>query len=413
MRVLFRYTSLIFTNKDLDFVPQHKLEDAFSTISYLLFAVYLVLFAWIKYMDAQKRILLLGKNDKQSKYLLNFLANKSVKIDEAESYNEATIKLLSSNNYTIVLIRFTVFNANTLSIIHNIKSFNPHLGIMLLTNLKKPNLPVSLLDKGMIEHVSSPDNLASIYSALKNESKNNFLIQQNKAYKKQLNIYKHKEQKNMRKTLDLEEIYDSTLENLMTALDLRDVETFGHSQTVAKYSQRLASLLGIKDKETISNIKKGALLHDIGKIAIPDSILKKPGTLSPKEWEKIKRHPALGFGLIKEIKLVKEVGNIILFHHERYDGKGYPKQLRNKKIPSEARIFALADALDAITSHRPYREEKSFSYAKKEIQKHSGTQFDPEVVEAFCSFPLEKWEKIRFETTKVMPFFEDMMRINQ
>jgi len=364
-------------------------------------------------MAAQKRILLIGKNNKQSKYLSNFLVNKSVKIDEAESYNNAAIKLLSLNNYTLVLICFTVFNANTLSIIHNIKSFNPHLGILLLTNLKKPNLPVSLLDKGMIDHVSSPDNLAGIYAALNNESKKKALIQKNITYEKQFNIYKHEHQKNIRKTLYLEEIYDSTLENLMTALDLRDVETFGHSQTVAKYSQGLASLLGIKDRETMTNIKKGALLHDIGKIAIPDSILKKPGALSPTEWEKIKRHPSLGFGLIKEIKLVKEVGNIIMYHHERYDGKGYPKQLKNKKIPSEARIFALADALDAITSHRPYREERTFSYAKKEIQKHSGTQFDPEVVEAFCSFPLEKWEKLRFETTKVMPFFEDMMQVNQ
>ena len=364
-------------------------------------------------MTAQKRILLIGKNDNQSKHLSSFLLNRSFEIDKTESYNDATIKLLSSNNYTLVIIRFTVFNANAFSIIHNIKSFNPHLGIMLLTNLKKPDLPVSLLDKGMIDHVSNPDNLASIYSSLKIELKKKFLLQQNKVYKKQLNLYKHEEQKNARKALDLEEIYDSTLENLMTALDLRDVETFGHSQTVAKYSQRLASLLGIKDKKTISNIKKGALLHDIGKIAIPDSILKKPGALSPQEWEKIKQHPSLGFGLIKEIKLVKEVGNIILFHHERYDGKGYPKQLKNKKIPSEARIFALADALDAITSHRPYREEKTFSYAKKEIQKHSSTQFDPEVVKAFCSVPLEKWEKIRFETTKIMPFFEDMMQINR
>jgi len=364
-------------------------------------------------MAAQKRILFIGKNDKQNKYLLSFLLNKSFEVDESESYNDATIKLLSSNNYTLVLVRLTIFNANILSIIHNIKSFNPNLGIMLLINLKKPDLPVSLLDKGMIEYISSPNNLAGIYSALKNEAKKKLLIQKNKTYKKQLNLYKYKEQKNIRKALDLEEIYDSTLENLMTALDLRDVETFGHSQTVAKYSQTLANLLGIKDKESISNIKKGALLHDIGKIAIPDSILKKPGALSPKEWEKIKLHPSLGFGLIKEIKLVKEVGNIILFHHERYDGKGYPKQLKNKNIPSEARIFALADALDAITSHRPYREEQTFSYAKKEIQKHSGTQFDPEVVEVFCSFPLEKWEKIRFETAKIMPFFEDMMQVNR
>ena len=131
--------------------------------------------------------------------------------------------------------------------------------------------------------------------------------------------------------------------------------------------------------------------------------------MKQKEWEKIRLHPSLGFGLIKEIKLVKEVGNIILYHHERYDGNGYPKQLKKNKIPSEARIFALADALDAITSHRPYRKEKSFAFAKQEIVKNSATQFDPEVVDAFCSLPTQKWERIRFETTRLIPCFEEMV----
>jgi HD-GYP domain-containing protein (c-di-GMP phosphodiesterase class II) len=179
---------------------------------------------------------------------------------------------------------------------------------------------------------------------------------------------------------------------------------------VAKYTTVLAKALGIEDKETLDSIKKGALLHDVGKIAIPDAILKKNGPLSNLEWEKIKLHPSLGYGLIKEVKLVREVGNIILFHHERFDGSGYPKKLGNGAIPREARIFSLADALDAITSHRPYRRRRSFAVAQKEISDNSGTQFDPEVVEAFCSIDLDTWEKIRYETTKILPPMEDMMR---
>ncbi len=194
----------------------------------------------------------------------------------------------------------------------------------------------------------------------------------------------------------------------MTALDMRDVETFGHSQTVAKYSLVLAKILGMKDKPAIDNIKKGALLHDVGKIAIPDSILKKPSPLSPQEWEKIKLHPSLGYGLIKEIKSMKEIGNIILYHHERYDGAGYPAGLKGEDIPIEARIFSLADALDAITSHRPYSREREFGEAKREIEDNSGTQFDPSVVDAFTSMSVDRWKKIRFETTKLIPSVEYM-----
>lgn len=116
--------------------------------------------------------------------------------------------------------------------------------------------------------------------------------------------------RHIRKMIELEEIYDATVENLMTALDLRDVETFGHSQTVSKYCQVLAGLLGITQPSRLDNIRKGSLLHDIGKIAIPDSILKKPGQLTSGEWEKIKLHPSLGFGLIKEMKMLAEVDTL-------------------------------------------------------------------------------------------------------
>jgi len=214
----------------------------------------------------------------------------------------------------------------------------------------------------------------------------------------------------LRKASELEDIYDTTIENLMTALDLRDVETLGHSQTVAKYSQALARLLGMEEQDDLENIRRGALLHDIGKIAIPDEILKKPGPLSPEEWTKIRLHPSLGYGLVKEIKLVKEVGHIILYHHEHYDGTGYPKGLKKDRIPVEARIFALADALDAITAPRPYRKPSDFAAAKKEIVRHSGTQFDPKAVEAFASLDPEKWERIRFETTSYIPNIEEFSK---
>jgi len=211
----------------------------------------------------------------------------------------------------------------------------------------------------------------------------------------------------LRKSRDLEEAYDSTLENFMAALDLRDVETYGHSKTVARYSHVLAEAAGIHDPQALDSIRKGALLHDSGKMAIPDAILKKPGPLTPKEWEVIRRHPALGYGLVRDMKLLREAGDIILYHHEHYDGTGYPKGLKAEAIPFEARIFAVADTLDAVTSHRPYRAPRDFRAARHELETNSGRQFDPKVVDVFRGMDLAVWEKIRFETTRLLPPFDD------
>jgi HD-GYP domain-containing protein (c-di-GMP phosphodiesterase class II) len=176
---------------------------------------------------------------------------------------------------------------------------------------------------------------------------------------------------------------------------------------VAKYTQVLATLIGLTDPDELDCLRRGALLHDIGKIAIPDAILKKPGALTEAEWEKIRLHPALGYGLIKEIKLVRVVGDVILHHHEHFDGSGYPHGLKGDRIPLEARLFALADALDAITAHRPYRRARDFRAAQKEIAHHAGTQFDPRLVDAFLRLKPEKWEKIKFETTSFLPSIEE------
>jgi cyclic di-GMP phosphodiesterase len=211
----------------------------------------------------------------------------------------------------------------------------------------------------------------------------------------------------LRKSRELEEAYDTTLENFMAALDLRDVETYGHSKTVARYSHVLAEAVGVRDPGALESIRRGALLHDAGKMAIPDSILKKPGPLTHKEWEVIRRHPTLGYGLVRDLKLVPEVGNIILGHHERYDGAGYPKGLRGEAIPLEARVFAVADTLDAVTSHRPYRAPRDFRAARRELVDNAGKQFDPKVVDVFCGLDLAVWEKIRFETTRLLPPLEE------
>jgi putative nucleotidyltransferase with HDIG domain len=175
-------------------------------------------------------------------------------------------------------------------------------------------------------------------------------------------------------------------------------DTLCHSQLVARYTLLFAKALGIEDEKFLVHIERGALLHDIGKRGIPEYILGKPGPLTEGERDIVKEHPLIGYEMLEEFEFLKKAAQIVLFHHERYDGNGYPFGLANGEIPLEARIFALVDTLDVITSNRPYRKGKSFEEAYKEIAKARGIQFDPSLVDVLLSIPKEKWANIKAKT---------------
>lgn len=361
-------------------------------------------------MKEELKVLLIDENEKRQKFLADFLGAHALSLEVSSSFSKAAGLLLNNAGFDILIFSSSIIENEKIALLQSVRPLNPFMSIILLTAKQNTKQSISILKRGIVDQAASPDDLAAVYSAINSEVRKKEILRENRSCVKKITRLQQEHHKNIQRALELEEIYDATLENLMTALDLRDVETFGHSRTVAKYSLMLAGSLEIEDKDTLDNIRKGALLHDIGKIAIPDSILKKPQKLTAEEWKKIKLHPTLGYGLIKEIKLLDEVGNIILCHHERFDGTGYPRGLKGDQIPIEARIFSLADALDAITSYRPYRKERDFKTAKKEIQDHSGKQFDPAVVDAFCSIDLGSWEKIRYETTQIMPVFLEMKK---
>ncbi len=187
----------------------------------------------------------------------------------------------------------------------------------------------------------------------------------------------------------LRETYDATLEALAAALDARDSETGGHSGRVTVYTMDMARELGvIEDSADWLDIERASLLHDVGKIGVSDAILNKPGPLTSEEWQQMRKHPAIGYEMLKDVKFLSIAAGIVYAHHERYDGKGYPTGLKGEDVPLGARIFAVADAFDAMTSNRPYRRALSVDKACEEITNNSGTQFDPNVVEAFlCCLP--------------------------
>jgi putative nucleotidyltransferase with HDIG domain len=209
----------------------------------------------------------------------------------------------------------------------------------------------------------------------------------------------HEEQRNhlldqlKAESLRVERSYDATLIALTHALDARDKETEGHSRRVVEYTRLVAVRLGISG-ETLKVLCHGALLHDIGKIGVPDAILHKPGPLTEEEWQVMRRHPEIGALMVEEVEYLNEARRIILHHHERWDGRGYPLGLRGTQISAGARAFAIADTVDAITQDRPYRRGRSFDEARDELLRHRGTQFDPEAVDAFLSLPLEELVRI-------------------
>jgi putative nucleotidyltransferase with HDIG domain len=183
---------------------------------------------------------------------------------------------------------------------------------------------------------------------------------------------------------NVEGAYQNTLLALVAALDAREHETSDHSQRVVRYTLAIAERLGINGNE-FTEIGRGALLHDIGKIGVPDAILLKPGKLTPDEWVEMRKHPQMGFDMLKSIPFLNVPAQIVLSHQERFDGGGYPRKMQSNEIHIGARIFAIADTLDAMTCDRPYRKGTSYAAAREEIQRCSGTQFDPECVKAFMA----------------------------
>src|SRR5581483_3235626 len=235
--------------------------------------------------------------------------------------------------------------------------------------------------------------LATVRRALENRR----LKIENRSYQTNLeSLVKARTDQLYRAMSDLERSYDITLEALGDALDLKDAETEGHSKRVTAFTIAIARAMGVGD-DRIRVIARGAFLHDIGKMAIPDAILRKPGALNPEEVTIMREHCFRGYQMLRKIPFLAEAADIVYSHQERYDGTGYPRGLKGSEIPMGARIFSVADTLDAITSDRPYRAAQSVEAAREEIARWADRQFDPDVVKAFLAMPARIWEELRKE----------------
>ena len=260
---------------------------------------------------------------------------------------------------------------------------HPDTSIIMLTGYGDTESAVDCLRRGAVDYLLKPPKLTDLIRSIERALAKRRIELARKKYQRTLERKVRDRTTELRQALkDISITYENTLMALVSALDAREHETSDHSIRVVEYTVAIANQLGLKGGE-LEEIGRGALLHDIGKIGVPDAVLLKPGKLTPDEWVEMRKHPDIGFRMIEPIPFLSVPATIVLSHQERWDGQGYPRNLARNEIHIGARIFAVADTLDAMTSDRPYRKGTTFANAVAEITRCGGSQFDPEVVKAF------------------------------
>jgi len=310
--------------------------------------------------------------------------------------------IIKEESPTLVLSDIDMPDGNGLDLLRDIKAHDSDLDVIMVTGAIDADTAVQAIRQGASDYVTKPFNLEEVQIVVERTLDKRRLILENRAHQERLEELVEQRTAEIAKKnreveglyYELESTYESTLQALVTALDFRDNETQGHSYRVVQYAVVVAERLGIGEPD-LTEIRRGAILHDVGKIGVPDAVLRKPGKLNDDEWAEMLKHPEMGFRMLKHIPFLASALDIVLSHQERYDGTGYPRGLKGEKIPLGARIFAVVDTFDAMTSDRPYRKALTIRNAREEITRCSGTQFDPQVADAFLSIEDDTWEQIR------------------
>ena len=326
----------------------------------------------------------------------SILELQGYEVQLAASGREA-LEALELNSFELVLTDIVMQDLNGIALLERVHTQQPNLPVVMVTAIHDISVAIDSMRRGAYDYLLKPFEREHLVSTVERALKHRQVLEKSHNYQQSLEQMVRARTEMLRHAMeDLEHSYDVTLEALGDALDLKDSETEGHSKRVTAYTIALARAMGIAPTE-IKVIARGAFLHDIGKMAIPDEILRKPGTLNGEEQDVMREHCTRGYHMLRKIPFLAGAAEIVFCHQEHFDGSGYPSGLRGREIPVGARIFAVADTLDAITSDRPYRKSRSFDVAREEILRCSGTQFDPAVIEVFLKIPNELWQELRSE----------------
>ena len=356
------------------------------------------------------RILVGGVSPVQTETIENILV-----VDDEEAIREVVSTMLESKGYRctavsngraaqdfvkratpdLVLSDMIMPEMDGIKLLEWLRQYDPEIPVIMVTAIHDISTALEAIRRGAYDYILKPFEKDQLYLGVNRALQHRRLVAENRNYQRDLE--RQVEERTARLTIalaQLEQSYDDTLEALGSALDLKDAETEGHCQRVTAFTISIAKAMPVPNAY-LPVLARAAFLHDIGKMGIPDKILLKPGPLSDDEKVIMRKHCQIGYDMLIRIPFLRDAAEIVLAHQEFFDGTGYPRGLRGEEIPLGARIFAIADSMDAMLSDRPYRKALPMSYARQEIQRCSGTQFDPRVVEVFLSIPDQHWKDLR------------------
>ena len=308
---------------------------------------------------------------------------------------EEALGLLGAHEYQLVLSDIMMRGMSGLEMVPHVRRLAPDALVILVSGLQSVESAVEAMRAGAFDYITKPFDVGHVEAAVARALEHQSLRAAKRRYENYLEEMVAQRTEELGRALNsVEGAYRSTLKALTSALEARDAETHGHSERVVSFSLRLGRELGL-DAGQLRSLEFGALLHDIGKIGVPDAILRKPGALTEPEWLRMRRHPQLGEQILRGVEFLGGAALVVAQHHEKWDGSGYPLGLRGREIDINARIFAVADAFDAMTSDRVYRRGRPYAEASAELDACAGRHFDPLVVEAFKKIPRGDWDEIR------------------
>jgi putative nucleotidyltransferase with HDIG domain len=336
-------------------------------------------------------------------------------VDDEEAIREVVSTMLESKGYRcttaqngrvaqdhikrstpdLVLSDMIMPEMDGIKLLEWVRQYDPEVPVIMVTAIHDISTALEAIRRGAYDYILKPFEKDQLFLGVGRALQHRRLVAENRTY--QIQLEQQVEERTAQLTgalAQLEQSYDDTLEALGSALDLKDAETEGHCQRVTAFCISIAKAMPVND-EYLPILARAAFLHDIGKMAIPDKVLLKPGPLDDAEKQIMRTHCEIGYNMLLRIPFLRDAAEIVLAHQEFFNGGGYPRGLKEEQIPLGARIFTIADSLDAMISDRPYRKALSLSHAREEIRRCSGTQFDPKVVEVFMSIPEQHWVELR------------------
>lgn len=329
----------------------------------------------------QNHILIVDDDDSVRKILARTLGKEGFICVEAENAAEA-IKKLQANSIDLAILDIMMPGKSGRDLLQDINADFPDVAIIMSTAVTDINIVIECMREGALDYLTKPFDVGDIIKRVKWGLHKRHIEQEIKHYQQQLKTSLSEQTREVRK------IFIGAIESLVTALEANDEYTAGHSRRVTEIAMAIGIELNLTSEE-LENLQWGALLHDIGKIALDPSIRNKPGKLTAEEYAQIMDHINIGPDIVKSV-VNEKIVEMIKYHHFRYDGTGFEQEMKGTEIPFGARILAVADTYDAMTSNRPYRAALSSDIAVAEIEKCSGTQFDPQIVKAFLSLSLSE-----------------------